>query len=243
MTHLFKLVSYKCKKAMITSNVIKNLATHLGADLCGIASIDRFENAPKGFHPQDVFKNTKSVISIACRILDGPLNADNIIPYSAIEEMILSKINGITLALSLAIEDNGSKAVIIPSTPYDYWDEENMEGRGILSLKHLAYFAGLGYMGRNTLLCNPKYGNLIKLGAIITDAELEADAIQEGEMCEPNCSLCVDSCPVEAIENNQVIQKICRPHSEIKNKRGVEIYACNICRKACPNRNGIEVAL
>ncbi len=27
----------------------------LGADLCGIASIDRFANAPKGYHPLDVF--------------------------------------------------------------------------------------------------------------------------------------------------------------------------------------------
>ena len=224
---------------MITSDEIKKLAIQFGADLCGIASIDRFENAPEGFHPKDVFKDTKSVISIACRIPDGPLNADNIIPYSAIEEMVLTKLNGIALNLSLAIEEQGSKAVLIPSTPYDYWDEENMEGRGILSLKHLAYYAGLGYLGRNTLLCNPRFGNLIKLGAIITDAGLEADSMQEGEMCKVNCNLCVDSCPVEAIEANHVVQKRCRPLSEIVNKRGIEIYACNVCRKVCPNRNGI----
>jgi len=142
---------------MITSTEIKNLATHIGADLCGIASIDRFENAPKGFHPRDVFKDTKSVISIACRIPDGLLNADNVIPYSAIEGVILSKISGIALTLSLAIEDKGSKAVLIPSTPYDYWDEENMEGRGILSLKHLAYYSGLGYLGRNSNYTGPLF--------------------------------------------------------------------------------------
>jgi len=49
---------------MITSNGIKELARGLGADLCEIASIDRFDDSPKGFHPTDVYKNTKSIISI-----------------------------------------------------------------------------------------------------------------------------------------------------------------------------------
>ncbi len=39
----------------------------LGADLCGIASIDRFANAPKGYHPLDVFTACKSVISLRYR--------------------------------------------------------------------------------------------------------------------------------------------------------------------------------
>lgn len=33
---------------------VKQLAYELGADLCGIASIDRFDDAPKGYHPLDV---------------------------------------------------------------------------------------------------------------------------------------------------------------------------------------------
>ena len=39
---------------MLDSKSIKEMAFALGADLCGIASIDRFDNAPKGYHPLDV---------------------------------------------------------------------------------------------------------------------------------------------------------------------------------------------
>ena len=66
---------------VITSAEIKKRAEDLGANLCGIASIDRFKDSPAGFHPHDVFKKTKSVISIACRIPEGPVEAENLIPY------------------------------------------------------------------------------------------------------------------------------------------------------------------
>ena len=41
---------------MLDSKKVKQIMMSLGADLCGIASIDRFADAPKGFHPVDVFR-------------------------------------------------------------------------------------------------------------------------------------------------------------------------------------------
>lgn len=225
---------------MITSSEIKRLAKELGADLCGIASVDSFTDAPKGFHPADVYKHTRSIISIACRIPESSLLVGTSVPYTAIEDIALARVNQIVLSLVLHIEENGSGAVLIPSDPYDYWDQENLEGKGILSLKHLGVKAGLGYIGRNSLLCNATYGNLLKLGGLITDALLTPDTTNDGDMCGDSCNLCILSCPVGAIDNFRVSQKKCREHSEIKNKRGVEVYACNLCRKVCPNRNGIK---
>ncbi|HNW50026.1 MAG TPA: hypothetical protein PKH79_03025 [Prolixibacteraceae bacterium] len=37
-------------------NSIKEVAYSLGADVCGIANVERFTNAPKGFHPSDIFR-------------------------------------------------------------------------------------------------------------------------------------------------------------------------------------------
>ena len=224
---------------MITSTEIKELAKELGADLCGIASIDRFKDSPTGFHPTDVYRNTNSVISIACRIPESSMNIASPYPYTAIENIVSARISQIALSLTLYLEKNGYHALLIPSDPYDYWDAETLTGKGILSLKHLGYKAGIGTIGKNSLLCNNEYGNLIKLGAVITDAVLAADPIVTANLCKDTCTLCIESCPVGAIGlNKEVSQEKCREFSEVNNKRGIEIYACHACRSVCPNRNG-----
>ena len=220
---------------MITSTEIKELAKELGADLCGIASIDRFKDSPTGFHPTDVYRNTNSVISIACRIPESSMNIASPYPYTAIENIVSARISQIALSLTLYLEKNGYHALLIPSDPYDYWDAETLTGKGILSLKHLGYKAGIGTIGKNSLLCNNEYGNLIKLGAVITDAVLAADPIVTANLCKDTCTLCIESCPVGAIGlNKEVSQEKCREFSEVNNKRGIEIYACHACRSVCP---------
>ena len=44
------------------NDYIKKIVYPLGADVCGFANIGRFDNAPKGFHPLDVYAETKSII-------------------------------------------------------------------------------------------------------------------------------------------------------------------------------------
>ena len=48
---------------MINEEKIKDIVLNKGADLCGISNIDRFDKAPVGFHPQDIYKECKSVRS------------------------------------------------------------------------------------------------------------------------------------------------------------------------------------
>jgi epoxyqueuosine reductase QueG len=40
--------------SLLTSEEIKSMALDLGADQCGIASIDRYDETPDGFHPHDI---------------------------------------------------------------------------------------------------------------------------------------------------------------------------------------------
>ncbi len=58
---------------MINSKEVKEIMFSLGADLCGIAGLDRFEDAPKGYHPRDVLPQCRSVISFGCRFPTGTL--------------------------------------------------------------------------------------------------------------------------------------------------------------------------
>ena len=89
---------------MLESKRIKEILFGLGADLCGIASIDRFENAPKGYHPLDVLPTCKSVISFGCRFPVGTLNCRSDIPYTRVRNSITSKMDAIALDFCIEIE-------------------------------------------------------------------------------------------------------------------------------------------
>ena len=225
---------------MVNSEKIKNWASNLGADLCGIAPVERFSNAPKGFHPTDVYSETKSVIVIACRELESSLYSKSPVPYTFSSDIALQKVFRIMYELICQMENSKTIAIPIPTEPYEYWDAENLTGKGIISLKHAGYNAGLGSFGRNSLLLNRKYGNLIRLGAIISNSELDPDPIDDFEFCTDTCNRCTDECKGDAILNGSVIKKFCRPHSSQKNKKGELLYVCNNCRKVCPYRAEIQ---
>ena len=224
---------------MSIEETIKNLAYGLGADLCGIAPVERFDNAPAGFQPRDIFPQAKSVVALAKRFLEGPFHARSRIPYSATNDIILQEVFRLTVLLCAAIEaQTGVQAVPILSEPYEYWDAENREGRGLLSLKHAGRLAGLGTITANSLLTNNRYGNRICLGAALLDAELEGDDLAAYNFNCEQCRLCIDTCPVHAIEGGKVTQKLCRSHSEGKTAKGYPVYTCNACRRVCPNGAG-----
>jgi epoxyqueuosine reductase QueG len=225
---------------MTTSVEIKKMAKHYGADLCGIAPVERFENAPKGFHPYDIYPGTKSVIAIAKREIESTLFSKSPVTYTFATERVLDEVHRTIMSIAIELDKQGHIAIPIPSEPYEFWDEAEQTGRGIMSLKHTAYLAGLGVIGRNTLLVNREFGNLLRFGAIVTDALLTGDQIEDFVFCKDSCNLCLKSCPSNALIGTTVVQKKCRPNSGTKNKKGYELYTCNTCRKVCPYRAGIN---
>lgn len=67
-------------------------------------------------------------------------------------------------------------------TPYFHWDEGTHYAAGDLSHKHAAVVAGLGVLGKNTLLITPQFGNRVNLVSIVTDLEIEPDAVLTDEL-------------------------------------------------------------
>jgi len=106
---------------------------------------------------------------------------------------------------------------------------------GLISLKHAAELAGLGVIGRNYLLTNPQYGNLLWLAAVLTDADLSPDKRIEHNFCD-NCNICVEACPAGALDDYPVAfrrKKCDGTMFEMVDKKW-EILCFN-CRKACPH--------
>jgi epoxyqueuosine reductase QueG len=95
-------------------------------------------------------------------------------------------------------------------------------------------------LGKNNLLINREFGNMIQIGAVLVPVELEGDTIATYEGCLKDCNLCIESCPAEALNGRTVDQKLCRPHSNSRTEKGYILKKCNICRKICPNALGIE---
>jgi epoxyqueuosine reductase len=220
---------------------IMDAAARLGADLCGIAPVERFRDAPEGFHPCDIFSRTKSVLVYAKRIPTTILDSESCIPYTTVNNTLTQETDRLGLNLSLALEDMGIHNVMIPSDdPFDSWDKEKCHVTGVLSLRHAGYLAGLGRIGKNNLLINDKFGNMIYPGALLLAEEVTPDPVATYNACPEKCNLCLKSCPLSALDGKTVDQKTCRPLSNFKTEKGFVLQRCWICRKVCPNATGIR---
>jgi epoxyqueuosine reductase len=224
---------------MISATEIKSTALGLGADRCGIAITDRFDGAPAGFHPCDIYKKCRSVVVFLKQMPTDVINSENPVVYTHTASYLYGFLDKIGMELCYALDKHGIKAVPVPTdVPYTHWEPERIHGMGILSLRHSAYNAGLGILGRNTLLINRELGNLVYIGAVLLDAAFEPDPIVDDFHCPPNCRLCLDACPVNALDGVTVIQKKCREYSSLDHPRGWSIYTCSKCRQVCPYMAG-----
>ena len=219
---------------------IKAVARGLGVDLCGIAPVGRFGGAPRGFRPTDIYAECRSVLVFAKRLPREALRAASCVAYSHVNAMVNTEVDLMAVELSRRLEDAGVGALPVPSDdPYEYWEPDRLHGRAILSLRHAGRLAGLGHLGRNTLLINEKFGNMIQIGAVLLDAELNGDPLASYEVCPEDCNLCIDTCPVGALDGDTVVQKLCRPLACNLNERGFILKKCNLCRSVCPNALGL----
>jgi epoxyqueuosine reductase QueG len=224
---------------------IRSLVLASGADLCGIAPASRFDGAPAGFRPTDIYPACKTVLVFARALPHSTLHASSCVPYTHIGELVTHEVETMTLEVCRRLEKLKITAVPVPTdVPYEHWEPDKTRGMGILSMRHAAMLAGLGVLGKNTLLINPKYGNMVQIGAILLDVELEGDPIiEDGEkLCPKTCHNCLEKCPTKALDGKTVDQRLCRPLSQFKNAKGYTLKKCNICRKVCPRRFGIPAA-
>jgi epoxyqueuosine reductase len=104
--------------------------------------------------------------------------------------------------------------------------------------------SGQGWIGKNTLLINPKKGSYFFLAEIILDVELEYDHPMR-DHCG-TCTKCIDACPTEAISPNGYVMdgSKCISYLTIELKSQIPdsfkgkmenwIYGCDICQEVCP---------
>jgi len=221
------------------SRQVKKKLYELGADLCGIANINRFESAPEGYNPLDVMPSCRSVISFACRFPAGTLVCKSPVPYTRVRNSLTSKLDAMALDLCIYMEEEGFLSVPIPANEEEF-DENTGRYRCIISQKHAAEAAGLGTIGRHSLLITPEFGSMVWLGAVLTELELEPDKMKE-RICN-DCNLCVEACPVNALEDCEVKQMDCWNYAFGEEKSNWRIR-CHKCRDICPYNLGYQAEI
>lgn len=215
----------------LTSQMIKERAAELGAQVCGIGSLDIFKDEIPGRDPKMILPKAKSIIGFGFSVprglyqsmeRDAAYYAYTTLGVKYIDEefaeIFLLKIGGM-------IEDCGFDACLqksVPNLRIKGDKETNPEVSDTYELIHAvpvdpgkpapdviidfgkaAKTCGIGATGRSGKVISPKYGPFIRYCFIITDAELEFDKPLEADVCD-NCGLCEEACPGHAIKDNKL---------------------------------------
>lgn len=116
---------------------------------------------------------------------------------------------------------------------------------GALLERSHAQQAGLGFIGKNTMLIHPRRGSSFFIGEIITDLAFDIyDTPLADSLCGA-CTRCLNACPTDAfprpfvLDARRCISYLTIEHKgsipqELRPKMGSWVYGCDICNAVCP---------
>jgi epoxyqueuosine reductase len=124
------------------------------------------------------------------------------------------------------------------------WDTRAAVDSAPLNERTLARLAGLGWIGRNALLISPETGSYQLLGALLTEAPLEAHHAGHGADRCGSCTACETRCPTAALVGRRLLTERCisyltiEHHGVIPRALAVRFagwwFGCDLCQEVCP---------
>ena len=246
---------------------LKARAREVGFDLCGIAPAVSPETFPeflawlnRGYagemgylprraeayaSPEHVLTGVRSVIMLAVNY-----NAGAPAPQSA-EQGRIARYARLPADYHALIRERLRRLA-----DYLHQQRPGCRTRGVVDTAPLlerdfARLAGLGWIGKNTMLIHKRLGSWLFLAALLTDLELPADAPQETSHCG-TCTRCLEACPTGAFPQPYVLDatrcisyltiELAGPiPPELQPQMGDWLFGCDVCNDVCPwNRKAPE---
>lgn len=249
---------------MSLTDDIKNAAREFGFALAGIAGARQVEEVPfppgRGLkRPSEVWPEARSLIVLGIVVSDEAMNTSVSIPsayYPGLEdEQYFNFYYEITESRAWRLADRLHREFGMRSRPTHR-----------IALKPAASLAGLGHIGRSTLLITPDWGPRVRLVGLLIEQELTPDAPFARDLCadEPRCRekpLCIAACPYRAIVPGDsrgvppgqkvkiercavyhvIDREITKPWDRfIRQATQRGFMECTLCNLACPYGEGIE---
>ena len=215
---------------MLTSQMVKEYAKSVGADLVGIADMNRWEGAPQHADARYICPDARTMIVMGFRIPRGTLRGiEEGTFYSAYSSMGYAAINHVLQPMvcwrvTAMLEDEGYEAMPIPNNfPWcnmvtgtgelrPDWSKPVSPDKPapdvFVHMRIAAFMAGLGEIGWSKLFISPQFGPRQRLAAILTDAPLEPDPLYEGPQLCDRCMLCARDCTGNAISTSESVKVV-----------------------------------
>ncbi len=251
---------------MLSQQYIKESATKVGFDLCGVTQSLHFGDAQRRYmqwsesgkgdalpymHRYMEVRFDPSLVMEGCHTaVVCAINYKNAFSLTQRRDCTMPKIASYALCEDYHRIVRRSLKALLRELKGRY---PSLNGRCCVDTaplleKHIAQRAGLGWIGRQSLLITPEYGSFVVLGVLLLDHQTDNyDTPYEGIGCA-ECRACIKACPNGAISDERTVDsRLCISAQSVEcDSTSVELggwaFGCDECQMCCPHNQHTPLA-
>jgi epoxyqueuosine reductase len=221
---------------------LQEMKKKLAIDMIGVVSIDKSSELKD--RAAQFLPTVKSIIVFAKETykevvsLAGPAKGTGEAELGEVLSVhanyIYGRLNRAVHEFAALFHQEGYRSIPLCAAPGFIVDQRFV--RSLFSYKHAAELAGLGTMGRNSLLITSAFGPRVRLACLLTDASVDETPHLKNDLCT-QCNACIRACPAQAIEEPQSGQPYAINRFACRAYRQAGLV-CGVCLKVCDEVTG-----